>query len=334
MEPLEIQIPPSIAHFLDEGRSPRTDEEIDLFMTTIVRHYQRPDTGAGLIGGGGTDAVTHYTDIKRVIAEMHRLEPFLKSSAFVDFGSGSGFFAIYVALKHRIPCYGVESQPQSVEIARHYARWAFLQNLYLDPGKPGEWGAQDSRWFREHGPVALFENSYFEVLAKDWIRQRGITHLWSYDAVYDADGLNAIRRLVKGEYLLGASSKKKASFLPRSAVELAKLPAVKVGHSSFTFIIWRNDPGRSSSSSSEEEGEPDKRTHKASWVIWYISRDPDLLAKAEEGYGAEWRAEVGTLLAKNSFNVEATLVSLRELKTRGKRRGPDRHAMLPIVTKV
>jgi hypothetical protein len=110
---------------------------------------------------------------------------------------------------------------------------------------------------------------------------------------------------------------------------------VKVGHSSFAFVIWRNEPSSADDSSSDEmEGvEPDKEREKTSWLVWHIGHNPVLLAKVEEIFGAEWRAEVGTLLAKNSFDVERTVRILEEMDARGKRKGPDRHTMLPVVNK-
>jgi hypothetical protein len=327
-------IPEEIAHFLRERRSPKSDEEIDLFMETIVRHYHKPDRGAGLVGVGGSDAVTHYKDIKRVILEMDKVSKFTSRSAFVDFGSGPGFFPIYVALKHRIPCYGIESQPQSVELGRIYLKWAFLENLDLDPRTPDQWKEQDMKWNREHGPLVLFHASYFEVLRKDWIPHRSITHLVTYDAVYIPDAMNAIRRLVKPYAVTGATSKKNASFLPRTAIEQARIPSVRVGHSSFTFVIWKNEPGGDQGSSSEEENdtEPDKKTQKTSWLVWYISHDEALLATAEERFGAEWRAQVGTLLANHGLDIDKTILWLEGYRTT-RRKGPDRHTMLPVINK-
>jgi hypothetical protein len=330
MEFLEDQIPPEIAHFTAQRRSPRTDEEIDLFMKTIAKHYSQPDRGAGLLNYGGADAVTHYSDIKRVVAELHRVEPITQYSSFVDFGSGAGFFPIYVALKHRCASYGVESQPASVAISRVYARWAFLENLNLNPRRPETWLKEDEKWQREHGPVALFVAAYFEALAPNWIPARGITHVLSYDAVFNADALEAVWKLVHANAVVGASTKKNRSFIPSSALELGSVPSVKVGHSSFAFVVWKNEVlGRVvEETSSEIEKEPDRTRQKTSWLMWFIVNDEGLLIKMESTFGAEWRAEVGGLLAKNAFNIDRTLLFLETLDTKGKRKGPDRHTML------
>jgi hypothetical protein len=110
-----------------------------------------------------------------------------------------------------------------------------------------------------------------------------------------------------------------------------------VGHSRFTFVIWKNHPGGEeatpSSSESTGEDEPDRKGQKTSWLVWKVSHDAALLRKVELIFGAEWRAEIGTLLAKNSFSLDRTLSFLEEMNTRGKRKGPDRHALLPVPNK-
>lgn len=131
-------------------------------MRTLQGHWLR-----SLASRGTNNAIT-AAGLEAVIERMAREKPLSARSLFVDFGSGAGIPCIYVAKRFGCRTVGVEQDAQLVALATQYAKAAGV------------------------GDLCKFENAAFQELESAWLTQQRATHVFVYDAVYEAHPWNAL----------------------------------------------------------------------------------------------------------------------------------------------
>lgn len=191
-----------------------SDDDVDKIMRPLTDLWL-----ASLHSEGSNNSAT-LAGIKKVFSAMHRVCPFDGRSSLVDLGSGAGLPAIYAALKYGIPAYGIEYDPKLVEIAKGFALKAGVQDL------------------------VSFEVRDIGSLDAGWYQRRGITHVYSYDVVFEPGCWNQMFDVLKVLPLFGASSRRFVRNWPKSIEPLETVPRVMLAgnKSGFAFGLWQNSP--------------------------------------------------------------------------------------------
>ncbi len=168
----------------------------------------------------GSNNSTTLSGMKKVFDAMHRQQPFTDRSSMIDLGSGAGLPAIYAALKYGISAYGIERDPVLVKLAQEFARQAGVQEL------------------------VTFAVEEVEQLTTAWYKDRGITHVYSYDVVFSSDCWSTMFKPLAKLNLLGASSKRFHRYWPNSIQLLETVDRVMLSgnRSGFAFGIWKSVP--------------------------------------------------------------------------------------------
>jgi hypothetical protein len=176
---------------------------------------------------GGTNNATSRAGIKQIFEELNAEEPFRKDSAFVDLGCSVGLPVIYAALKYGIRAYGIEYDPALLELAQEFAKLAEVEEL------------------------VEFTRVDLRDLTTKWLRKRNITHVFSYDAVFSVEVVDAMWPALEPLELVGLSSDVMRGNLPASFQQLRLTKSIKLagsGASQFKMVVWRTaSPSRSPS---------------------------------------------------------------------------------------
>jgi len=194
------------------SRIDKEDERIDGIIKVLERAWIKE-----LDSEGSNNSIT-LAGVKQVFAALNRVEPFTKESVFLDLGSGAGIPCIYAALKYNIPAYGIEIDYSLVRIASEFARRAGVSHL-----------------------VTFYVQDVAETTV-DWYREKAITHIYSYDVVFNSGYWEAMFVPIEQLSLIGATTKRFKSYWPPTVelIETVNRVMLAGGRSGFAFGIWRN----------------------------------------------------------------------------------------------
>ena len=179
---------------------------------------------ANLYSGGSNNSIG-FAGLKRVIDEMHRVEPFSRRSVFVDFGCSAGTPSFYVSNRFRCKSIGLDYDGKLIEIAKGLAR-------EFDSAKR-----------------CSFEERDFTTLDRDWLKHVGATHVFAFDGVFEVENWTMLFHEIIGSVsgLTGASVSKfrrlnRGRQWPNEMQLIGEpLNGIKLvgGTSSFNFGVWR-----------------------------------------------------------------------------------------------
>ena len=193
------------------------DDELSKLMS-LLRNMWLKDLHAQ-----GSNNSLGVAGIKMIAKKMHVLHRFTAESVFLDIGSGAGLPCIYVSLRYKVRCIGVERDPKLVEIAQKYAKYVGLDE--------------------EQCRFIHYEAS---DLSTSWFKKKRVTHVFVFDACFQQSVLEQLYRkisLTGNTDLVGCSTVKKQRiwnrFVQKIGPSTQNAKMTGSGASSFSFGLWK-----------------------------------------------------------------------------------------------
>jgi len=144
-----------------ESKEEKDVKEKKKIMQDLQRTWSKPNN----LASKGSNNATGLAGLVRIFGQLPELSA---NMVFADFGSGCGFPCIYASLHYGCQSYGIELEESVVKIAREYAEKAGV------------------------GHLCHFEVMDLDKLNINWARDKGITHVYSFDRVISAPAFNMV----------------------------------------------------------------------------------------------------------------------------------------------
>lgn len=202
--------------------------------------------------GDGVNAGSTASGVQEIVRLLDQAKKITRDSVFVDFGCSVGGVCMYIAARFGCRVIGIEKDANTVELGRNFLQGERHLKKKRGRKRKNQLTEGDREGIKPSSvPVAVTKlcrfivGDFTEVVDGDFLHQKGVTHVFAYDAVFSPEPWHKLfDMLAAGPPIVGVScARKRGCKLPEGFVVLDKStkPIGLTGSpSKFKVMSWQN----------------------------------------------------------------------------------------------